>query len=219
MLQINNLTVNIDSKIILNNFSINLLKGQKIFLTGSNGSGKSTLAQTIIGNPNCRIVSGNILFDNQDLDSILTEERSRMGIFVSFQSPIEIPGLSLLAFAKEIITANLPRAESLSSKEIIAKVEIALEIVGLDKSFLTRDLNLNCSGGEKKKIELLQLLILEPKLIILDEIEAGLDQKFLIEFINILKTHILKPDSTIIIITHNPKLIVSLPELEVVNMV
>ncbi len=217
MLKINNLTVTVESKVILENFSLEIQDNTKIFLTGANGAGKSTLAQVIIGNPAYSVKSGQILWSKISLQSLTPQERSIMGIFVSFQNPISIPGISVLAFLKEIIIANKVLGDSPSSKQIIQKVQSAMDIIGLEKSFLTRDFNVGFSGGEKKKMELLQLLVLRPKLVILDEIEAGLDKDFMARFIHILKENFVNQNVQMIIITHNSEFIKAL-ELPIISI-
>ncbi len=207
MLTIHNLEVTIDEQIILTDINLEVGSGEIIFLMGKNGSGKSTLAQALIGNPNYSY-SGNIQFQNQDLFQLEMHERSNQGIFVSYQNPVEVAGVNITTYLKEIINANREAngKNNLGAREILELVKAKMQLLKWDNSFLKRNLNEGMSGGEKKKSEILQMLLLDPKLIVLDEIDSGLDVQALGEICSVIKSF-LNQDKSLIIITHNPKIL------------
>ena len=206
MLEIQNLTVTVEEKTILSTLSHTFEKGKTYALLGHNGSGKSSLAFTIAGHPKYQIADGRIAFDGQDITKMPVDERAKLGIFLSFQNVPEIPGVRLSEFLRTIYNAHLqsikPETKPLSPflfGRFIAKEALAL---GIDKSFLDRDLFVGFSGGEKRRIELLAMKLLEPKCIILDEIDSGLD----IDAFEIVADAIRdakNPETTLIIVTHN----------------
>jgi Fe-S cluster assembly ATP-binding protein len=209
MLEINNLQVKVKNqdKTILSQINLEVKSGEVVFLMGKNGSGKSTLGQVIMGNPNFES-SGSIYFDGKEISELSNFERSQAGIFVSFQHPIEIKGVSIVNYLKTIINKHreATNINKLSSREVLELVKSKLELLNWNKDFLKRDLNYGMSGGEKKKSEILQMLVLDSKLVILDEIDSGLDIDAMEIIFNIVKEFINK-DKVIIIITHNSNIL------------
>ena len=211
MLKISNLTVKTKdtNKIILDNINLELETGKIYAISGQNGSGKSTLAQVIIGNPEyiCSDES-KVILDQTDLIPLTPDQRSQLGIFVSMQYPTEIPGVNLLNYLKLILEINR-KAKGLSkltTKQSIDLIHSKLEMIGWSKDILSRNLNEGMSGGERKKSEILQMLLLDPNLIILDEIDSGLDKQALETIIKIIK-EFMNPSKTLIIITHQQKIL------------
>jgi Fe-S cluster assembly ATP-binding protein len=207
MLKIQNLTAKIDEKIILNNINLEIPSGQVVVLTGHNGSGKSSLAQIIAGNKDYFCSSNSeVFFKDKNLIDLEPHQISNLGVFVSFQNPVEVPNVSLLSYLKLISDQNRinNRIDKLSAKEFMISIRQNLSLLGWDESWLKRNLNEGMSGGEKKKCEILQMLTLDPELIILDEIDSGLDSKSLESIGKIIQG--LK-NKTVIIITHNQKIL------------
>lgn len=209
MLKISNIAVETDSgKTILSNFDLELKANQIQVIMGPNGAGKSTLSHVIAGKSDYVVINGSISLNGEDITTLDITERSLRGIFVSFQHPVEIEGISCMNFLQASL--NLFRKsrgeEPIDKAEFIRKVrEIASEL-NISTDMLKRSMNVGFSGGEKKRMEALQMILLEPKVIILDEADSGLDVdsvKILASAINNLK----KPDTTIMLITHYQRLI------------
>ncbi|MDR1691243.1 MAG: ATP-binding cassette domain-containing protein, partial [Rickettsiales bacterium] len=177
MLKVQNLSISVKEKPILEGISFEIKKGEITTLTGKNGAGKSSICNAIMGLPDYNITKGKISFCGQDISKLSIDERAKLGLFLSFQNPIEIEGLSVSTFLKYAINnLRVARGQTqLTAPEFFKLVYPILEYAGLDKSFLSRDLNHNFSGGEKKKSELMQILLFEPKFVMLDEIDAGAD--------------------------------------------
>lgn len=177
LLNIENLKVNIDDKNIINGLNLEIKRGEVHALMGQNGCGKSTLAKAITGHFAATVTGGSIKYKNHDLLKMEPEERANRGVFMSFQSPREIPGVNNLYFLKTSL--NLKREfngkDELNSAEVLKKIKGLTKELGIDNKVLKRYVNDGFSGGEKKTNELLQMLLLEPDLIILDEIDSGLD--------------------------------------------
>ncbi|MCX6824657.1 MAG: Fe-S cluster assembly ATPase SufC [candidate division SR1 bacterium] len=173
MLSTKNLSVEVDNKIIIDSISMNFELGKNYCIIGKNGSGKSSLAMTIMGHPKYILSSGDILVDKKSITKLDPHERAKLGIFVAFQHIPEIKGIKLFEFLKSIYDAKNDIATSfLSFKNIVKPI---MEELSINVEFLRRDLNVGFSGGERRKIEILQLKLLEPKYIFLDEIDSGLD--------------------------------------------
>lgn len=173
MLTIKNISVKIDEKILLDNISLNFELGKNYCILGKNGSGKSSLAMTIMGNPKYTVTWGDILLEETSIRELSPNERAEHGIFLAFQHIPEIPGLKLFEFLRTIYNAKTKQLLSfLQFKKII---EPLFQELHLDKEFLRRDLNVGFSGGERRKLEILQIKLLQPRYIILDEIDSGLD--------------------------------------------
>ncbi len=207
MLEIKNLHIETDNIKLLDGLNLKVNKNEIHILMGPNGMGKSTLCKTIIGHPAYKIIEGSILFNGQNLIDLEIEKRANLGIFMGFQYPIEIPNTTNYAFLHK--TVNISRKSKnksiLSKKEFEELIDKKLKIVHLNKDFLSRGINEGFSGGEKKKFELLQMLLLDPQLIILDEIDSGLD----IDAIKVVSQAIEnnKKDKAIVIITHYNRLL------------
>lgn len=209
MLVIQNLKAKIGGKIILNDINLTIKSGETIALIGHNGSGKSSLALIIAG---CRDYEtdsdSKILFSNLNILDLEPHEISRIGVFVSFQNPTEVPNVPMLSFLKLIsdearVTKDLSK---LSAKEFMVLTRENLRLIEWDESWLKRNLNEGMSGGEKKKSEILQLLTLDSDLLILDEIDSGLDSKSLSTIGNVLNI-LQRKKKTIVLITHNQKIL------------
>jgi Fe-S cluster assembly ATP-binding protein len=210
MLKISNLTVKSKEKIILRNISFEMQPGQKFVIMGPNGSGKSSLAQTLAGNPDYEIDIGSIVWQKKDkkidILKLSPEERAWQKIFVSFQNPPAIEGLKLATLLKEISLQNAKNQnlEKPKTSEILKNIKKNLKLAGLKEDFYSRDFNKDFSGGEKKKTEILQLLMLNPDMMILDEVDSGLDVDAVKNIFKQINT-IFNPDKYLILITHNPK--------------
>lgn len=173
MLHIKNVTVGRDQKVILSECSLHVEPGSTHAIMGPNGSGKSTLAYTLMGHPAYQVLQGQIDYNGSDLLALSPDKRAQQGLFLAFQQPIEIPGVTVSNFLKEAYQAIFKT--SISAKDFMNLLAQALEFLHMDYAFAHRALNESFSGGEKKRLELLQMLILKPKLVILDEIDSGLD--------------------------------------------
>ena len=172
-LKIENLSCNIKEKEVLKNFNLNIKEGEIHALMGPNGAGKSTITKVILRDPTYKVTSGDIKIDNESIINLTTDEVAKKGVFLSFQNPTSIEGVKNSEFLKEAINAKSENPISLY--DFIKKLGIEQENLELNKEMLHRSLNENFSGGEKKKNEILQMKLLEPKLIILDELDSGLD--------------------------------------------
>lgn len=208
MLQIKNLSVKVGEKPILNQISFDFETGKNYCILGKNGSGKSSLAMTLAGNPKYEISEGELLLDGQNLTEMSPDERNKAGIFLTFQNIPEIPGVKLFEFLKTIYDARAKKPSTfLEFKKIIEPLMVELEI---EKAFLWRDLNVGFSGGEKRKIEVLQIKLLKPKVIILDEIDSGLDVNAVRQVAELLKA-VNTEENSFIIITHLFEMLQELP--------
>ena len=177
MLKINKLNVGVDDKNILNNINLEINKGELHVIMGRNGTGKSTLSNIIAGKDGYNIGGGEVLYKNKNLLDMSTEDRALEGIFMSFQYPVSIPGLNTMHFLRTSVNSirKHQNKEEYTSGEFIKVFKEKLAIVGLDESFAKRSVNDGFSGGEKKRFEILQMILIEPKLVILDETDSGLD--------------------------------------------
>lgn len=204
MLEIKNLHVQSESKVILKGINLRLEPGKIHALMGPNGSGKTTLAYVLMGHPKYRIISGEILLNGKDLTKMDPHERAKEGLFLSFQQPIEISGVSISNFLRQAY--NSIKEKKLSLLEFRSLLEEKAKELDMDIKFLNRYVNQGFSGGEKKKMEILQMAVLDPKIAILDETDSGLDidsLKRVAEAVNKLKG----PDRTILIITHYKRIL------------
>ena len=209
MLTIENLTNEIDGKAILKGLSLSIKAGEIHAIMGPNGAGKSTLAYTLGGRPGYQVTGGNASFNGVNLFSLEPHERAAAGLFLGFQYPVEIPGVSNLQFLRESLNSQRKARgqEPLSGSEFIKLAKEKAALLGLDMEMLKRPVNVGFSGGEKKRAEMVQMGILDPKLAILDETDSGLD----IDALKIVGAGInaimRKPDKAVLLITHYQRLL------------
>lgn len=204
LLEIKDLYVNAEEKEILKGLNLNIKKGEIHVIMGPNGAGKSTLANIILNNPAYTIKSGEIDFEGENINDLSTDKRAKKGIFMSFQTPEEVEGITVTNFlktAKKSITG-----ENVKIFEFKKKLEENMDKLSINHDYASRDLNVGFSGGEKKKNEILQMLMLNPKLAILDETDSGLDVdaiKIVSKGINLFKNN----ENAVLIITHSTKIL------------
>lgn len=206
MLKIENLDISINNKKILNNFNLIINDGEIHTIMGPNGVGKSTLSRVIMGDSNYKVLSGDITFNGDSILPLSVDERAKKGIFLAMQYPMEIEGVSNQDFLRTAISAMDNKRIGLY--DFILKCEKGAEELSMNKDLIHRSLNVGFSGGEKKKNEVLQIKLLKPKFIILDELDSGLDVDSLrIVGENIKKYKEDNPNTSILIITHHPKIL------------
>lgn len=206
VLDIQNLQIIVEEKVVLQNFALTLDRGEVGAIVGPNGSGKSSLAMALVGDPRYKITGelSKIYLDNVEISKMKVDERSRLGLFVSWQAPIQIPGVSVFSLCKEMYLAHGKKISSMV--DFRNKIEKLAAYVGLEEKVVTREVNVGFSGGERKRLELVQLLLIVPKVAVLDELDSGLDTNGVDKLIEIIQT--LKAKGTsIVLITHNQKLI------------
>ncbi len=202
---IKDLHVEVEGKEILNGVDLEIKKNETVALMGPNGSGKSTLSLALMGHPNYKITKGKIVLNKEDVTELSPDERARKGLFLSFQYPSEIPGVNIINFLKTAYNSIYPD-EKISVMDFMKLVNEKMSLLNMNPEFTKRDLNLGFSGGEKKRSEILQMLILKPKIAILDETDSGLDVDALRDVskgINELK----KGNSGILLITHYQRIL------------
>lgn len=203
-LEIKDLHVSVENNQILKGINLKIRQGEIHALMGPNGSGKSTLALTIMGFPKFKIDSGEILLDGKNVSEMLPYERAKLGLFLSFQYPTEVPGVNMLSFLRNAL--NSTKESPISLQEFQKLIEEKSSLLKIDKSFLNRGLNEGFSGGEKKRSEIFQLAVLEPKIAILDETDSGLDIDTLKTVANGIKK-ISGPNIGILLITHYQRIL------------
>lgn len=213
MLSIKNLTVSADKKEILHDITLDFNKGKVYAIMGINGSGKSSLVKAIMGDPAIHIDQGLLMCDAVDITQLPTNKRAQKGIFLSPQSPIAIPGVTVQQLLRTAISRD-----TMTSKELTQKIKEVATQLKIPKELLSRSLNHNFSGGERKKMEVLQAAILNPQYVILDEIDTGVDVDALKIIANFLKTFITDTTKTLILITHYNRILSYLPVDEVIVM-
>ncbi|QPJ58395.1 Fe-S cluster assembly ATPase SufC [Candidatus Pinguicoccus supinus] len=200
---VENLTVSIKNKIILNSVCADFNTGGINLLMGPNGSGKSTFLKVIAGDPDYDIVKGQIIYENNEIHTLDVQKIAQLGVFLAFQHPVPLPGISVIGFLKSIAQSyhrNILKKD-FNLRSFYKKLELNLSFLNMDDTYLNKEVNVEFSGGEKKKLEILQMLILNPKLILLDEVDSGLD----VDSIKIIAKGINKMfelGSRIILVTH-----------------
>ena len=208
MLTIKNLQASVEDKTILRGIDLEVKPGEIHAIMGPNGSGKSTLAAVIAGKEDYEVLDGEILFEGENIDELSAEERAHKGIFMSFQYPVEIPGVTVTNFIKTAIneTRKAQGLEEMPANEMLKLLREKSELLDIDRKFLSRSLNEGFSGGEKKRNEIFQLAMLEPKIAILDETDSGLDidaMRIVANGVNSLRTE----DNAVVVITHYQRLL------------
>lgn len=174
-IHIQNLSAKVDGKNILNNLNFSLPKGEVHAIMGPNGSGKSTLSKVLAGHPDYEITGGSAKMDELELIGLSPDEIARLGLFLAFQYPIEVPGVSIANFIRAALQARMEEGENFKAVDYYKELYSQMEALGIDKSFTSRSMNEGFSGGEKKRCEILQMSMLNPKYCILDETDSGLD--------------------------------------------
>ena len=207
-LQINQIHADIEEKEILHGVSLNINPGETHVLMGPNGAGKSTLGHVLMGNPKYHIRSGNIIFKGHDITEESTDKRARDGIFLSFQEPLEVPGLSLESFIRSAIRQKT--GKPIRVWEFHKELKKAMDVLQLDESYTQRSLNVGFSGGEKKKAEILQLMMLKPSLAILDETDSGLDVDAVRLVSEGVRAYQREQKGALLIITHSTRILEAL---------
>ncbi|MGO3706248.1 MAG: Fe-S cluster assembly ATPase SufC [Mesonia hippocampi] len=208
MLKIKNLHASVEDKEILKGINLEINPGEVHAIMGPNGSGKSTLASVIAGKEDFEVTEGEIILENEEISELEADERAHKGIFLSFQYPVEIPGVTVTNFMKTAIneTRKANGLEEMPASEMLKKIREKSELLEMDRKFLSRSLNEGFSGGEKKRNEIFQMAMLEPKLAILDETDSGLD----IDALRVVSNGVNKlrnKDNAVLVITHYQRLL------------
>ena len=207
LLDVQHISVDVDEKSVLHDVSLKINQGETHVFMGPNGAGKSTFGNTIIGNPVYTVTHGKIFFDGKDITEEKTDARAKAGMFLTFQSPLEVPGISLEAFIRSAIQQRT--GERVKLFQFKKDLQEAMKLLNMDEEYAARDLNVGFSGGERKKSEILQLLMLKPKFAILDETDSGLD----VDAVRTVSKGIeeyKQNGGTLLIITHATKILESL---------
>lgn len=208
MLEIKNLHVEVDGKEILRGIDLKVKAGEVHSIMGPNGSGKSTLAQVLAGRESYEVTAGEVIYEGKDLLEMAPEERARKGIFLAFQYPVEIPGVSNTYFLKAALNALRKERgeEEVDAMDFLALIKDKMKLLGMDETLISRPVNEGFSGGEKKRNEIFQMVVLEPKLAILDETDSGLDidaLKIAADGVNSLRS----PERSFIVVTHYQRML------------
>jgi len=205
-LEINNLRVAIGKSEIIRDLSLTVRTGEVHAIMGPNGSGKSTLAKVIAGHPDYRVTNGGVLMEGANLLELGPDERARRGLFLAFQYPSEVPGVTIANFLRAAAQSRLPEGEELEATDYYAKLYEKMDLLDIDRSFTSRSVNEGFSGGEKKRCEILQMAMLAPRFAILDETDSGLDidaLKIVAHGVNSLRS----PNLGVLLITHYQRLL------------
>lgn len=208
LLDVQNIFVSVEEKQVLKNLSLTINEGSTHVIMGPNGAGKSTLGNVLMANPVYMLESGKIIFDGKDITTEKTDARAKAGLFLSFQNPLEIPGLSLESFIRSAVQQKT--GERVKLFQFQKELKKNMELLNMADSYASRDINVGFSGGERKKAEILQLLMLKPRLAILDETDSGLDVDAVRTVSRGIEEYKEKCDGTLLIITHSTKILESL---------
>ena len=208
LLEIQNICAGVEGRQLLHNISLNIAAGETHVLMGPNGAGKSTLGNVLMASPEYRLTEGKIIFDGKDITEDGTDKRAKAGMFLSFQDPLEVPGISLESFIRTSV--QQVTGERVKLMAFRKELEAAMDILSMDHSYAARDLNVGFSGGEKKKSEILQLLMLKPKFAILDETDSGLDVDAVRTVSRGVEEFRKKNNGALLIITHSTRILESL---------
>ena len=208
LLQIRNLCASIEEGELLHNINLEIRPGETHVLMGPNGAGKSTLGNTIMGSPVYKVTGGSIFFDGQDITDLSADKRAAAGLFMSFQNPLEVPGLSMESFLRNAIRQRTGKPIKILTLK--RELEETMKLLQMDESYAERDLNVGFSGGEKKKAEILQLLMLRPRLAILDETDSGLDVDAVRTVSMGIEEYQKKRGGALLVITHSTRILDSL---------
>ncbi len=208
LLSIRDLTASVEEEEILHGINLDIRPGETHVLMGPNGAGKSTLGNVLMGNPVYKQTGGSILFEGEEISGESTDKRAKRGMFLSFQNPLEVPGLSLDAFIRSALRERTGKPVKFMqfNRELMEK----MKLLSMDPSYAERDLNVGFSGGEKKKSEILQLLMMKPKFAILDETDSGLDVDAVKTVSEGIRAFQQESDGALLIITHNANILKSL---------
>lgn len=208
LLQVKDLHVRVEEKEILHGVNLSIGKDETHVLMGPNGTGKSTLGYAVTGNPAYEVTEGSIVFDGEEITNLSVNERARKGIFLSFQNPLEVPGVTLSAFIRSALEQK--SGSRLRLWDFKKKLAETMKLLQMDASYAERDLNVGFSGGEKKKAEILQMLMLEPKLAILDETDSGLDVDAVRTVSEGVRLYRERVHGSLLIITHSTRILEAL---------
>ena len=208
LLEVQNLSVNIETKSVLNGVNLSVNAGETHVLMGPNGAGKSTLGYTLMGNPRYTVTDGSIRFDGEDITALGADKRAQKGMFLSFQQPLEVPGITLESFIRNALQQTT--GERVKLFQFQKQLKATMEMLHMSDTYASRDLNVGFSGGERKKSEILQLLMLNPKLAILDETDSGLDVDAVRTVSAGIQEYQKRQNGALIIITHSTKILESL---------
>lgn len=208
LLEVQNLSAAIEEGELLHHISLKINPGETHVLMGPNGAGKSTFGYTLMGSPNYKVTGGRILFEGEDITHLPADRRASRGMFLSFQNPLEVPGLSLEEFLRNAIRQQT--GKPLKIFQFKKQLESTMQLLQMDESYADRDLNVGFSGGEKKKAEILQLLMLNPKLAILDETDSGLDVDAVRTVSRGVEEYQKQRNGALLVITHSTRILESL---------
>ncbi len=208
LLQVKDISVQVEDKQVLKGVNLSVGAGETHVLMGPNGAGKSTLGYTLMGNPRYTVTGGTIFFDGEDITELATDKRAQKGIFLSFQAPLEVPGITLESFIRNALQQTTGERVKLFLFQ--KQLKATMEMLHMSDTYAGRDLNVGFSGGERKKSEILQLLMLNPRLAILDETDSGLDVDAVRTVSAGIKEYQKRQNGALIIITHSAKILESL---------
>lgn len=205
LLDVKGITANVEEKEILHNVNLKIGKGEVHVLMGPNGAGKSTMGNVLMGNPRYEVTSGDIIFKGQNITDLSADKRAKAGMFLSFQEPLEVPGLPLEGYLKNAYEQNTGERVKLWNFRFM--LQKAMEVLQMDNKYAFRDLNVGFSGGEKKKAEILQLMMLKPDLAILDETDSGLDVDAVRVVSKGIEEYLKETNGSLLIITHSTRIL------------